>query len=75
MTGKKLAIRLSGPFIARKEVVASLTPARGGPAVVRATAAASAREFIVHPSTQTAERLVTLDRLGEWGRELSNRGR
>ena len=34
-----------------------------------------AQEYVVHPSTQTPERLVTLDILDQWTDELSNWGR
>jgi hypothetical protein len=38
-------------------------------------AAQRAERYVVHPSTQTPERLVTLQMLDEWAKELSNWGR
>ena len=40
-----------------------------------AAAAVSAQQIAPHPSTQTPERLVTLDILQQWKQELSNWGR
>lgn len=44
-------------------------------AIPLAVSAGSAQEFTAHPSTQTPERLVTLEILERWESELSNWGR